>query len=92
MIQIDMDMPEYCNSNECLLCHFNGHVFYCRRKDGLYPVGDISNQWNKPPKDCPLKEVKCGKWVNDECTNCGYVVRPWNNTPYCPSCGAKMEK
>lgn len=36
-------------------------------------------------------ERKTGKWINDHCTNCGYGVFPWNNTPYCPRCGAKME-
>lgn len=30
------------------------------------------------------------KWINDQCSNCGYSVYPWNNTPYCPNCGAKM--
>lgn len=40
---------------------------------------------------CPLKEVKHGKWVDNECTNCGYIVRPWNNTPFCPNCGVRMD-
>lgn len=31
-----------------------------------------------------------GKWINDNCSICGYGVRPWNNTPYCPNCGAEM--
>ena len=35
-------------------------------------------------------ERKKGKWINDQCSNCGYSVNPWNNTPYCPSCGAYM--
>lgn len=25
-----------------------------------------------------------------ECSCCGYGVNPWNNTPFCPNCGAKM--
>ena len=37
-------------------------------------------------------EQKKGKWINDQCSNCGYGVNPWNNTPYCPNCGAKMEE
>lgn len=32
-----------------------------------------------------------GKWIKDNCSICGYGVRPWNNTPYCPNCGAEME-
>lgn len=29
-----------------------------------------------------------GKWIHDNCSICGYGVRPWNNTPYCPHCGS----
>ena len=32
-----------------------------------------------------------GKWVDNNCSICGYGVEVWNNTPYCPNCGAKME-
>lgn len=32
------------------------------------------------------------QWKDDTCTNCGYGVQPWNNTGYCPNCGAKMDK
>lgn len=31
------------------------------------------------------------RWVDDHCTACGYGVNPWNNTPHCPRCGAKMK-
>ena len=44
-------------------------------------------------------ERKKGKWIDDKCSACGYKcsacgyrVEPWNNTPYCPNCGAKMER
>ena len=87
MIQIDADMPEYCNSNECLLYRFNGRIFYCTRKDGFHPVGDISNQWNKPPKDCPLKEVKHGHWIEyPECL--AYAGALDSNYIVCSECGA----
>lgn len=42
-------------------------------------------------------EPKRGKWVDDgdplmlTCGNCGYAVMRYNNTPFCPNCGAKME-
>ena len=36
--------------------------------------------------------VRHGRWENDTCTNCGYGVYPWNNTGYCPNCGARMDK
>lgn len=29
-----------------------------------------------------------GKWIDDTCTECGYGVQPWNNTPFCPRCGS----
>ena len=35
-------------------------------------------------------ERKKGVWINDCCSICGYGVEPWNNTPYCPNCGADM--
>ena len=31
-----------------------------------------------------------GTWIDDNCSICGYGVNPWNKTPYCPNCGAKM--
>lgn len=43
---------------------------------------------NAPPIE---PERKKGKWINDCCSICGYGVEPWNNTPYCPNCGADME-
>ena len=36
--------------------------------------------------------VAHAQWKDDTCTNCGYGVQPWNNTGYCPSCGARMDK
>lgn len=36
--------------------------------------------------------VAHAQWKDDTCTNCGYGVQPWNNTEYCPSCGARMDK
>ena len=44
-----------------------------------------------------LAEPKTGKWVDDgdplmlTCENCGYGVMRYNNTPFCPNCGARME-
>ena len=38
----------------------------------------------------PSAGPKRGKWINDRCSVCGYGVMPWNNTPYCPRCGADM--
>ena len=43
------------------------------------------------------RELRQGKWldldpIKWECSICHYKVERWNNTPYCPSCGAKMEE
>ena len=41
-------------------------------------------------------EPKRGKWVDDSdplmftCGNCGYAVMRYNNTPFCPNCGCRM--
>ena len=42
--------------------------------------------------------VAHGRWIyeNDDpsmipCSMCGYQVFRYNNTPYCPHCGAKMD-
>lgn len=42
-----------------------------------------------------VEEPKVGKWIGDdpaewECSLCHYKAARWNNTPYCPCCGAKM--
>lgn len=41
-------------------------------------------------------EVKHGEWIDLnitewQCSECNYRVERWNNTPYCPKCGAKMD-
>lgn len=51
-------------------------------------------------EDCERRvfiQRKKGKWIDDKCSacgykcsSCGYRVEPWNNTPYCPNCGADM--
>lgn len=43
------------------------------------------------------RQPKTGHWISGEkvpikCDRCGYGVMPWNNTEYCPNCGAKMEE
>lgn len=39
-----------------------------------------------------VQEVKHGEWQNNTCSNCGYGVQPWNNTRFCPNCGATMDR
>lgn len=65
------------------------------------PHRDTGTQWDDA-MECAIKalgepERKMGKWVDDgdplmiTCGNCGYGVKRYNNTPFCPHCGARME-
>ena len=41
-------------------------------------------------------ESSQGEWLDNdttswECSCCGYGVNRWNNTPFCPNCGANMK-
>ena len=53
--------------------------------------------WEVLVAQAVLPQPKMGKWVDDgdplmlTCGNCGYAVMRYNNTPFCPNCGAKME-
>lgn len=33
-------------------------------------------------------QPKIGRWIDNNCSICGYGVKPWNNTPYCPNCSS----
>ncbi len=39
-----------------------------------------------------VKGFRKGEWINDRCSLCNYGVQPWNNTPFCPNCGAYMKE
>ena len=50
---------------------------------------------NAPTIDA--EPVRHGKWIdgdpiNWECSECGYLVMRYNNTPFCPNCGANMRE
>ena len=59
----------------------------------------LQNFFDKLMNDTPiiiLAEPKVGKWIGSDpatwaCSVCHYRVARWNNTLYCPACGAKME-
>lgn len=53
-------------------------------------VADMICIVNSVPKE-DVAPVVHARWVDDHCTACGYGVNPWNNTPYCHRCGAKMD-
>lgn len=50
--------------------------------------------------NAPTIEPKQGEWIGGRvghspgytCSICGYGVQPWNNTNYCPNCGACMKR
>lgn len=45
------------------------------------------------PADRPQGEWIAGRVGHGPgytCSLCNYGVAPWNNTPYCPNCGARM--
>lgn len=48
-----------------------------------------------------VAEVRHGRWINTnkeveqmcKCSECGYPISYfWSRTPYCPNCGARMDK
>ncbi len=58
---------------------------------------DFYNKLIKEAQTIKLEEPKVGKWLDIdpaewECSRCHYEVARWNNTLYCPSCGASMSK
>lgn len=65
----------------------------------LYPLQEFEEKAiHKVIDALSTAEPKRGKWVDDgdplmlTCGNCGYAVMRYNNTPFCPNCGAKMEE
>lgn len=70
--------------------------------NGQFDCEDIINSIDNSPT-ADVVEIKHGKWIiccdgyYPYCNQCGYEpIRPLgkddNRTPYCPNCGAKMEK
>ena len=61
-----------------------------------YEDGNKVMEWieNSPTIE---SERTTGEWIDDGdpatwvCECCGYRVFRYNNTPFCPNCGAKME-
>lgn len=55
----------------------------------VYSLKDIPNAEVEPIKYGEWLDLDPAEW---ECSRCHYEVERWNNTLYCPSCGAKMFK
>lgn len=64
--------------------HQDGKAASCHEYEHRHFIKILSELPSAEP------ERKKGVWINDCCSICGYGVEPWNNTPYCPNCGADM--
>ena len=67
------------------------------RNDGGY-FGTIPSEVITGELPSAQPERMRGKWIDDgdpfmwECGCCGYRVKRYNNTRYCPNCGADMRE
>ena len=57
---------------------------------------DYGTYDGEPCIDYFTADVVHGEWIDFniaewKCSKCGYRVERWNNTPFCPSCGARMD-
>ena len=53
-------------------------------------MGDLIKAWlEQIPAVQP--EQKTGRWIDDNCSECGQYVYHGDARNYCPNCGAKME-
>lgn len=62
-----------------------------------YGAVDALGVMEKVIDNAPTVDVERpkGEWIDIsptewECNKCGYEVNRWNNTKFCPNCGAKM--
>lgn len=70
------------------------HTKYGWAKEDDYAdsIATAVSRWNK-------RQTPSGEWVGGQvghspgyrCSICGYGVYPWNNTNFCPRCGARMK-
>ena len=44
----------------------------------------------KHGKDVEFVKRKKGKWIDDNCSECGFYVHHGDMRNFCPKCGAKM--
>ena len=60
----------------------------CKYCEIWVAISAIESQKVGKWKRVPLKNWESTGW---RCSLCNYGVKAWNNTLYCPRCGAKME-
>jgi len=100
MIQIDAPMPTQCYDCYLVAKDPDTNELYCKH------LGSDILDWNKRRDDCPLKEVKHGKWIIEiskdghqatyQCSECGHQFK-WIYDPhfppvfnYCQKCCSDM--
>lgn len=72
------------------------------KEEGKYiKVADLLNKINNTSDKKKLEKIIAqleysyflsGEWIDNRCSVCNYGVQPWNNTEFCPRCGAKMNQ
>ena len=87
-----MEQVEDCISREQTLKAFaekcGGECACCKYNGSDNDTAENCKLIKSMPSVTPSRPK--GEWIDDNCSICGYGVEEWNNTPYCPSCGAKM--
>lgn len=78
-----------------MTCHDCLHK-YCCKYDRFFGVDEVENKCCYFKNEADFVEVVYGKWIDLnisgwQCSECNYIVEHYNNTPYCPKCGANME-
>ena len=68
----------------CVECR----VKNCKYCEMYVAISAIKSQRTGKWKRVPLQSFEGIGW---RCSLCNYGVKAWNNTLYCPRCGAKME-
>lgn len=71
------------------------------KEEGEYiKITDLLNKINNADDRRKLEKIiaqlpytyfSSGEWIDNRCSVCNYGVQPWNNTEFCPRCGAIMK-
>lgn len=51
-------------------------------------MGKLMKEWIE---QIPGDQPKTGRWIDDNCSECGQYVYHGDARNFCPNCGAKME-
>ena len=83
----------FINADELELEYYDLSIHGTMAVKSVLPV--FTDLLEKQPT-ADVVEVRHGRWIDLntiewQCSECNYKVMRWNNTPYCPNCGAKMD-